>query len=93
MINFSLKTHIWQWSGDMPWHFVTISKADTEKLRAAFPCAAMVKVEARIEDIEWLTSLFYSREGQAYIMPIKKDIRQKLGLFHGEEVEVSIKVL
>ncbi len=93
MKNIALKTKIWQWPGDTPWHFVTISKADTQKLRAAFPRAAMVKVEAKIEGVEWLTSLFYSREGQAYIMPIKKGVRQKLGLFHSEEVEVNIKVL
>ncbi len=41
----------------------------------------------------WNTSLFRNKKDENYIMPIKKDIRKKLGLYAGEVLEININIL
>ena len=51
-----------------------------------------VRVEARIGDVSWTTSLFPQREG-GYILPLKADIRRRAGIVAGDEVIVRLKLV
>jgi hypothetical protein len=52
-----------------------------------------VRVEAVLGSTTWRTSLFPSREEQAYVLPVKKAVRRAEGVETGDEVEVSLLVL
>ena len=41
----------------------------------------------------WNTSLFRNKKDENYIMPIKKDIRKKLGVYAEEVLEINIEIL
>jgi hypothetical protein len=51
-----------------------------------------VKVEARIGDSVWRTSVFPPKEG-GWFLPVKKAICRAEGLTEKEEVEVALRLL
>jgi hypothetical protein len=65
----------------------SIESADEEKV---FTVNKKTKKE---ETLFWNTSLFRNKKDENYIMPIKKDIRKKLGIFAGEVLEIKIEIL
>ena len=91
---------IWRSSGSKnggSWHFVTppkdISKdikAFTRHRKTGF---GSVRVKARSGETEWLTSLFPSKEQEAYILPVKKSVRQAEDLMTGKTSDFNISVL
>lgn len=91
--SFTINTKIWRWPGDMPWHFVNIDKSISSQIRTSFPSSSMVKVEAQIGEITWRTSLFRNNKDNSYLLPIKKDVRKKEGLYDGDMVSIKIEIL
>jgi len=51
-----------------------------------------VRVECRLHDITWRTSVFPMREG-GYFLPVKIDIVRKAGIAEGDEVRVELTLL
>jgi hypothetical protein len=49
-----------------------------------------VKVDVTIGATEWSTSLFPSTEYDSYILPVKKPVRVKENLDHGDQVNVTV---
>jgi Domain of unknown function (DUF1905) len=53
-----------------------------------------VKVEAKVGNSVWNTSLFPHKEPSFnYIMSIKKKVREKENLFEGDMINIDFKVL
>jgi hypothetical protein len=51
-----------------------------------------VKVEARIRDVIWRTSVFPLKSG-GYLLPIKAEVRRRTGLAAGDEVTLTLDLL
>jgi hypothetical protein len=51
-----------------------------------------VKVEARIADATWRTSVFPLNSG-GYLLPVKAEVRQKANIGAGDEVTVELALL
>ena len=51
-----------------------------------------MKVEARIGDVVWRTSVFPLNSG-GYLLPVKKEIRSKANLAAGDAVTVELDLL
>lgn len=88
---------LWLWSGEGgSWHFVTVPEEQAGEIRAHSLLNrggfGSVKVEARIHDVAWRTSVFPVKTG-GYILPIKKEIRSKAGISAGDEVAVELELL
>lgn len=49
-----------------------------------------VKVTASVKAVSWQTSIFPDRTSGSYIMPVKKEVRQRLLLEHGDKLNASI---
>lgn len=43
--------------------------------------------------LDWSTSLFRNKRDENYILPIKKDVRKKVGIYVGEVLEIKIEML
>ena len=52
-----------------------------------------VKIEAKIGKTSWQTALFPYKREDTYLIFIKKQIRQKEGVFEGEFVDIKIKLV
>ena len=89
---------LWIWRGEQAgrWYFVTISEDQSAEIEAhalGNPRGfGSVKVEARIENDTWRTSVFPLNSG-GYVLPIKAEIRRKAGIVAGDEVTVELELL
>ena len=71
---FEFRATLWLWSGGKTsWHFITLPKTESEQIK--FFASGIkrgwgsVRVEARIGGTSWKTSLFPSKQADAYILP------------------------
>ena len=94
---------LWRWTsstGTGTWHFLTIDGAAGKALSATALMRRMeksiggfgsLKVEARIGDSVFKTSLFPSKE-LGWLLPVKASVRKAEGMSEGDVVEVVLKV-
>jgi hypothetical protein len=89
---------LWIWKGEAAgrWYFITVPEEQSDEVRAhAFGNPrgfGSVKVEARIADVTWRTSVF-PLNGGGYLLPVKADVRRKVGLGAGDEVTITLELL
>jgi hypothetical protein len=88
---------LWLWTGENgSWHFITVPEEQSDEIRAH--CLAAMRgfksarVEARIHDVTWRTSVFPMKSG-GYFLPMKADVRRKAGIAAGDDVTVSLELL
>ncbi|MES2136146.1 MAG: DUF1905 domain-containing protein [Pseudomonadota bacterium] len=95
MIIVTAPLKLWT-SGGGSWHFVTVPEEQSDDIRAhAFASPRgfrSVKVEARIDDVRWRTSVFPVKSG-GYFLPVKKEVRCKAGIAAGDEVTVELELI
>lgn len=89
---------LWIWTGESAgrWHFVTVPEEQSSEIRAAALGQrrgfGSVRVEARIGDLTWRTSVF-PLSGGGYLLPVKAQVRSKAGIAAGDEVTVSLELI
>lgn len=88
---------LWLWTSDNgSWHFITVPEELSGHIRAH--CLAEIRgfksarIEARIGDVSWRTSVFPTKSG-GYILPVKAEVRRKAAIAAGDEVTVSLELL
>ena len=89
---------LWIWKGEAAgrWYFVTVPEEESGEIRAhAFGNPrgfGSVKVEARIGEVVWRTSVFPLNAG-GYLLPVKREVRTRTGIAAGDEVAVELDLL
>ena len=90
---------LWIWKGSDAagrWYFITVPEEESIEIKAhAFGSPrgfGSVKVEARIGDVSWRTSVFPLNSG-GYLLPVKKAVRCRAGIGAGDEVTVELDLL
>lgn len=88
---------LWLWTGEQgSWHFFSVPEDQSDEIRAH--CLASMRgfksarVEAKIGDVSWRTSVFPMKSG-GYFLPVKKEVRCRAGIAAGDEVTVSLELL
>lgn len=77
------------------WHFLTIPADQAVEIRLESAASGVrrgfgsVRVEARIADVSWRTSIFPQKAG-GYLLPVKSEVRKRAGIAAGDEVTVAI---
>jgi len=85
------------WSGETAtWHFITVPEELSEEIRVhSFASRAgfgSVRVEARIGDVIWRTSVFPQKSG-GYLLPMKADVRRRADIAAGDDVSLTLELL
>ena len=88
---------LWLWSGEGgSWHFLTVPEGLSGEIRAQSLARrggfGSVRVEARVNDVAWRTSVFPQKSG-GYILPVKADVRRRAGIAAGDEVTVRLELI
>ena len=90
---------LWIWKGSDAagrWYFITVPEEQSAEIKAqAFGTPrgfGSVKVEARIGDVVWRTSVFPLNSG-GYLLPVKAEVRRKADIGAGDEVTVELDLL
>ena len=84
------------WSGETAtWHFITVPEELSEDIRihslanrAGF---GSVRVEARIGNVIWRTSVFLQKSG-GYLLPVKADVRRRANIAAGDNVSLTLEL-
>lgn len=88
---------LWATAGPTPWYFLTLpeelSDDIDDRTRGRQGGFGSVRVEVTLGSTTWRTSIFPSREHAAYLLPVKRAVRDAEGLVLGGATEVAIRVL
>ena len=89
--NFTIVSEVWRWPGDGGWHFITLDKKISEKIRAVYT-KGFVKVNVTVGKTTWVTSLFPHKQA-GYLLCISKKVRRIEGIQEGDTVRIKIAIL
>lgn len=100
-LSFSFEAECWLWHAEnqVSWHFVTLPPAQSdeikffsENLREKKRGWGSVRVQVKVGESYWETSIFPYSKTQTYILPIKAEVRKKEKIAVGDSVHVSLKI-
>ena len=96
MIAFTSLLWIWRGEAAGRWYFVTVPEELSGEIKAhgfEIPRGfGSVRVEARILDVSWRTSVFPLNSG-GYVLPVKAEVRKRANIAAGDEVPVELTLL
>jgi hypothetical protein len=87
---------LWQAPGGS-WHFVTVPIDVTDEIDETAPSARVAfrsaRVDVTIGRTNWQTSVFPDRRVGAFVLPLKRTVREVEGLAAGDAVDITLWVL
>lgn len=99
-LSFTFTGVCWLWQAEKAaWHFVTLPKNKSEEI--AFFNENLshkkrgwgaVKVRVTVGNTSWETSIFPSKQYNAYILPIKAEVRKKEKILVESDVVVTLEI-
>jgi hypothetical protein len=93
---YDVKAKVWLYPGKAGWHFVTIPKDISEDIKKLFGDRAKgwgsIPVEITLGSSSWETSIFPDKKEDAYLLPLKKDIRRKENIQIGDSLDFLLEV-
>ncbi len=93
-MELTVSGEVWWWHGPAPFHFVTVSDADAEELKAISPDVSygwgMIPVAGTLGGTSFTTSL-WPKDG-SYVVPLKDAVRAAEDVELGDVVTVELRV-
>ncbi|MDH3462976.1 MAG: DUF1905 domain-containing protein, partial [Acidimicrobiia bacterium] len=85
------------YSGDSPWHFITLPVDVADAIDDAAGSArrgfGSLRVGVTVGATSWNTSIFPDKKAGSFVLPVKKQVRAAEGLVEGDESAVAIRLL
>ena len=93
---FSFRATIWRYPGKAGWCFVTLPgdvsahvRTLSQGLRNPF---GSLRIIAAIGATTWRTSVFADTKLDAFLLPVKAEVRRKEKIDPGDEVDVCVEI-
>jgi hypothetical protein len=94
---FSAEIWLWDFESGTAWVFVSLPEDVSSEIRsvarAPKPGFGSIRVDVRIGNSAWKTSIFPDSKVGRYILPLKKSVRRAEGVDVGDMVEVTLSTL
>jgi len=94
---YKFTAKIWLYKGNSAWHFVSLPKKISNEIRlktkGLSKAWGSLKVQAKINETTWETSIFPNNQTSQYILPIKKSIRVSENLAFDQKITLEIKLM
>ena len=93
---YTFSSELWEPPVEPAWVFATVPAQESDEiseLAGNRPGFGSVRVEVTIGATSWKTSLFPSKQVQAYVLPVKRAVREAEGLDIGDVVTISLVVV
>ncbi|HET7576157.1 MAG TPA: DUF1905 domain-containing protein [Sphingomicrobium sp.] len=78
-------------------HFMSVPAEVSAEIRAHAMLVrrgfGSVRVEVRLSDVTWRTSVFPSKDTGGYFLPVKMDVIRKADIAAGDEISVTLDLL
>lgn len=92
--NYQFKAKIWKYKGKSGWHFITLPKVLTKKIRKNHGHDeegwGRLKTVATIGQSNWKTAIWYDSKYQSYLLPVKSEIRKREQIKDDSSVTVTL---
>lgn len=93
-MQIKFKAKLWEYNGPGPWVFVSLPKNISKEIKKLFAINASsfgsLKVIAVLGGTKWNTSIFPDSKNSIYLLPIKKQVRQKEKVIIGDSVNIEL---
>jgi hypothetical protein len=93
-IQYNFTATTWQYEQPGGWHFVTIPKEIGNEIRTQLGWQEQgwgrMPATARVGSSVWDTAIWYDTKKQAYLLPLKAEVRKKEQLVPGTQTEITI---
>lgn len=93
---FTFKAKVWVYAGQAAWHFVSVPKKESTRIKALFGGLqrgfGSFPVTVAIGKTSWRTSIFPDSKTGTYLLPVKSDVRKKESLSEGKTCTVVLSV-
>jgi hypothetical protein len=97
MDQFEFDVEMWLHDAEAPWHFITVPRDVSDEIEARSVGQrrgfGSVRVRVTVGETSWSTSVFPDTKRQAYILPVKKEVRRSEHLSAGDQVSVTLELL
>jgi hypothetical protein len=95
---FEFKAKVWRYSFEKTsWHFVSIPTKLTINIDRIFKDQkrgfGSLKVEVRLNETTWKTSIFPDKKTKTYLLPLKAEIRKKEKFSEGDMLKFEVEIL
>lgn len=91
---FSLRAEVWLYPGPAPWHFVTVPQALSREIKGIFGPMhrgwRSLPLDVTVGNTRWKTSMFWDTKEDAYILPLKAEVRKKENVRTGDSISMRI---
>ena len=93
LVEFSFKSKVWLYPGMAGWHFASVDKKTSEKIKKSQAGKkrkgwGSVPVTVTLGKSTWKTSIFPDKDG-TYLLPLKAQVRKKEGVFEGDTIRIK----
>lgn len=93
---FKIKSQVLLYPGVAGWHFISIPKKESEKIKKDFNTLkrgwGSIPVIVVLGKTTWKTSIFRDRQSGGYLLPIKSEIRKKEHIFSEDIISFSLTI-
>ena len=93
-IKYKFRTRMWKHHSPGGWHFVSLPKKMSKEIRENLQWQeegwGRMKASARIGELIWETAIWFDTKLDAYILPIKAEIRRKSNLPIDQPIKMNI---
>lgn len=92
---FTFSTDLYTSLSEGAWFFVSLPQADSDEIRDLVPRGrgfGSVRVTSSIGNSTWNTSIFPSKNGGPYCLPIKKAVRRAEKIDEGDIINVQVEI-
>ena len=93
-IQYRFSSEPWKYIGQSGWIFVSLPKKLSNQIRAIFKRQeagwGRLTAIARIGNTEWKTAIWFDTKANAYLLPLKAEIRKKEKVEIGKRINVAV---
>lgn len=93
---YKMRAKVWLYPGMAGWHFVTLPKKQSKEIKRYFGVLAggwgSLPVMVTVGKTIWKTSIFPDKKSNAYLLPLKAEVRKKENIAIGNIVNFSIEI-
>lgn len=91
-----MRAKVWLYPGMAGWHFVTLPKKESKQIRIRYALQTRgwgsLPVKVTVGDTSWNTSVFPDKKADAYLLPLKADVRKNEHIHSGDTITFSVEV-
>lgn len=93
---YTCRAQVWVYTGAAAWHFVSIPVTTSRRIRKTHGASARgwgsLPVTVKVSGVEWRTSIFPDAKSGTYLLPLKADVRRRVGIRKGQTLILELTI-